>query len=104
MAEDGVPFSSSDATQSSVQHAELGAAGRLVIPAAMRSALGIKPGDKLILRLEGDELRVYSFRAGISRIQKMLRAADPGNGLSVDEFLAWRRREAARELLEFEDD
>jgi AbrB family looped-hinge helix DNA binding protein len=104
MADEGAPFSSTGAGPSSVQYAELGAAGRLVIPAAMRSALGIMPGDKLILRLEGDELRVYTFRAGVSRIQKMLQEADTGNRLGVDEFLAWRRREAARELLEFEDD
>jgi AbrB family looped-hinge helix DNA binding protein len=69
--------------------------GRVVIPSAMREALGIRPGDELVLRLEDDELRITTLKRRIERAQNHVRRfAKPGVSL-VDELLTMRR-EAGR--------
>lgn len=85
----------------SYEFVELGAGGRLVIPAPFRAALGMKPGQKLTVRLEGNELRIYTRREGIRRVQEMMSKYDLG---TVDEFIAEKRKEAAREMKEFDDE
>jgi AbrB family looped-hinge helix DNA binding protein len=71
--------------------------GRVVIPAAFREALGIKPGDEIILRFEDDELRITTMKRRIERAQRRARRyLKPGVSL-VDELLAERREEAKRE-------
>jgi AbrB family looped-hinge helix DNA binding protein len=82
------------------QTVELGAGGRLVIPAPMRQALGIKVGDRLTVRVEGDELRIYTYEAGIRRMQERLRPYLPDK--AVDEFLRWKHEEAAQEWADLE--
>jgi AbrB family looped-hinge helix DNA binding protein len=71
--------------------------GRVVIPSAFRKALGIEVGDEVVLRIEGDELRITTQQRRIRRAQ--LRAAQylkHGTSL-VDELLAERRQAAKRE-------
>lgn len=71
--------------------------GRIVIPASYRKALGIKPGDKVILRLEDDELRITTVKRKIERAQRLVRKyVKPGVSL-VDELIAERREAAKRE-------
>jgi AbrB family looped-hinge helix DNA binding protein len=71
--------------------------GRVVIPAAFRKALGIKPGDELVLRLEDDELRIATLRRRIERAQRWVRRyVKPGVSL-VDKLIAERREAARRE-------
>lgn len=71
--------------------------GRVVIPAAFREALGIKPGDEIILRFEDDELRITTMKRRIERAQRRARRyLKPGVSL-VDELLAERREETKRE-------
>jgi bifunctional DNA-binding transcriptional regulator/antitoxin component of YhaV-PrlF toxin-antitoxin module len=95
-SEDAAPDGAGPPPSAPVQQTvELGAGGRLVIPAPMRVALGMKVGDRLTVRLEGDELRVYTYLAGIRRMQKQMRRHLPKN--AVDEFLRWKRDEAAKE-------
>ena len=77
---------------------ELGAGGRLVIPAKMRAALGMAVGDRLNVRREGTELRIYTYKEGLRRVQEMVEREMPGNGHEVDDFLASKREEAAREM------
>ncbi len=104
-SEDAATYSpGSPSSGSSQQSVELGAGGRLVIPAPMRAALGIKVGDRLIVRLEADELRVHTYLTGIRRVQDWVQKLDPENKFSADEFIAERRREAAREAKEFGDE
>jgi AbrB family looped-hinge helix DNA binding protein len=74
--------------------------GRIVIPAEIRSRMGIKPGDTLILTLEGDVLKIESQLARIRRIQESMRALIPGDRLLSDELIAERREEARREMEE----
>lgn len=77
---------------------KLGDAGRLVIPAAIREAMGVKPGDNLLLRVEDDgELRIIGQSQSIRRIQRYAQKfKKPGESV-VDELIAERRAEAARE-------
>ncbi len=69
--------------------------GRVVIPASFRKALGINPGDEIILRIEDDELRITTMKRRIERAQQLVRKyVKPGVSL-VDELIA-ERREAAK--------
>jgi AbrB family looped-hinge helix DNA binding protein len=52
---------------------KVNANGRVVIPVAYRKALGINPGDEIILRLEDDELRITTMKARIKRAQRHVR-------------------------------
>jgi AbrB family looped-hinge helix DNA binding protein len=71
--------------------------GRLVIPAPIRKALGINPGDVVVLRVEDDELRIITMKKRIEQAQRMVRKyVKPGVSL-VDELIAGRRREAKSE-------
>ena len=74
----------------------IGKDGRLVIPAAYRKALGLKPGDKVLLTLEDGEIRIVGMRQAVARAQTLLRRYIPvSRGLS-EELIKERREEAAR--------
>jgi AbrB family looped-hinge helix DNA binding protein len=72
----------------------IGENGRIVIPAAYRKALGIKPGDEVQLVLEDGEIRMLSQRQAIVRAQNLLRSYVP-NGRNLSEELIKERREEA---------
>jgi len=76
----------------------LGEAGRFVIPAALREAMGVKPGDMLMLQVNADgELRVIGQTQAVRRIQRYAaQFKKPGESI-VDEFIAEKRIEAERE-------
>ena len=77
--------------------AKLDKAGRVVIPAAFRTALGVKPGEYLILRIEDGELRAWTFEYAVKKSQETMRKHVPPGVSLVDELIAERRREAAME-------
>jgi AbrB family looped-hinge helix DNA binding protein len=80
-----------------VYHTVVGRGGRLVIPAPLRDALHLKPGEKAIVTVVDDELRIRSLDSTIRDIQEHCRQfAVPGVSI-VDELIAERRAEAARE-------
>jgi AbrB family looped-hinge helix DNA binding protein len=81
------------ATDNEVQ---VGAQGRLVIPAALRKALNLKPGDRLVARKEGDRLVLERREAVVKRLQALFEHI-PKDVSLVDELIAERRAEAARE-------
>jgi len=71
--------------------------GRIVIPAAIRHEMGLKPGDSLLMEVEDGVLRIESYLARIRRIQREIAPfAKPGI-LASDEMIAERREEARRE-------
>lgn len=73
------------------------ARGQIVIPASFRKALGINPGDELVLRLKDDELRISTLKVRIQHAQRLVRRyVKPGTSL-VDELIAERRKAAVRE-------
>jgi AbrB family looped-hinge helix DNA binding protein len=71
--------------------------GRVVIPADYRKALGISPGDEVILRWEDDELRITTMKRRIERAQHRAQSHRKAGISVVDEFIAERRKAAKHE-------
>lgn len=77
--------------------ANLSREGRLLIPAAIRTELGLKPGAALSLSVVNGELRVAPRITAIRRMQKRLaHLRDPENP-AVETLLRERRAAAAEE-------
>jgi AbrB family looped-hinge helix DNA binding protein len=77
--------------------ARLGSGGRLVIPAEIRRELGLQEGEPVVMRVENGELRIWSLSEGIRRVQERMKPhIIPGQSV-VDELIAERRAENARE-------
>lgn len=70
--------------------------GRLVVPATFRKALGIKPGDEVVMVLEEGELRVLGARQAIARAQSLVRRYVPEGRSLSQELIQERREEASR--------
>ena len=81
----------------STLHAEvrLGAQGRLVVPAPIRKALGLRPGETLVARIEDSHLVIEKPEAVERRLHDWFRKFE-GRSLA-DELIAERREEARRE-------
>lgn len=68
-----------------------------MIPAELREALGVEPGDAIVIALEGAELRLFTPSHATRRAQAVVRRYVPqGNSLAA-ELIADRRAEAARD-------
>lgn len=76
------------------EEVRLGAQGRMVIPAQLRQALDLKPGDALIARARDGCLIVEKAAATRQRLKS--RYARVGRSLA-NELVAERREEARRE-------
>jgi antitoxin PrlF len=74
----------------------LGQQGRLVIPAEVRSRLGLHPGDRLRLRLSGTQLILERPEDAVAALRSLAKAVPEGRSL-VAELLAERRAAAAEE-------
>lgn len=75
--------------------------GRIVIPAVIRKAMGLKLGDSVVMSLEDGVLRIEPQLAKIRRIQLEFEPfADPAS-LASDELITERREEARRETEEW---
>jgi len=72
-------------------------AGRVVIPAKMRSALGIEGGQNLTITMEGDVITLQTLQSVIRHAQVLARKKRKTKGSVVDELIAERRAEAAKE-------
>jgi AbrB family looped-hinge helix DNA binding protein len=76
----------------------VGDRGRVVLPADVRSALGLKTGSRLLLSTESDgSLWLRPYRSVADQGRGMLASLAPEGESMVDELLAERRREAAGE-------
>lgn len=74
----------------------LGQQGRLVIPADVRTALGLAPGDRLHLQVAGRRLVLARPQDAIAELRG-LGSNVPHTRSLVDELLAERRLAAAAE-------
>jgi AbrB family looped-hinge helix DNA binding protein len=71
--------------------------GRVILPASFRKALGIEKGDTVLIELNGDGLQIRPARSALHRLQARLRDYAPPEASVVDELIAERRAEAARD-------
>lgn len=71
--------------------------GRIVIPAAMRSALKVKPGDELLLHYENGSVQITTRMWRIAEAQELVRRYIPKGVSLADELIAERREAAKRE-------
>lgn len=71
--------------------------GRIVIPAALRRAIGLEPGGDVLLRVENGEIRLIPAHQAIKRAQQVVRQyAAPGDS-AVGSLVAERHTEALHE-------
>lgn len=85
-------------------HAKVITGGKIVIPAELRRELGIKDGDSLVFeRGENGSLELKTYGQVVKEVQAAFRAMRPAgkSGSVVDELIAERRAEAAKEDAEF---
>ena len=71
--------------------------GRVVVPSAFRRALGLEPGDAVIMMLDDDEVRLLTPERAIRRAQEIVCSYIPEGRSLVDELISERREEALRE-------
>lgn len=71
--------------------------GRVIVPSGFRKSMGLEKGDTVLMELHGDELRIRPAKSALRRIQEKVRSLVPAGHSVVDELIADRRVEAARE-------
>jgi AbrB family looped-hinge helix DNA binding protein len=107
LTEEPRPFEHDDSILVSVDYTRLkiDSAGRIVIPAEMRAAMMVKPGDTVTARVVDGEFRIVSPEVALRRFQEVgrkWREKNPGVDL-VEELIADRREEARREAEEADE-
>jgi len=81
----------------SAERVVIDAAGRLVVPARFRRAMGIRGRGTVVVGMVGDSLRVHTVDGALERLQRIARRKRPDEESAVDAFIAERRDEAGRE-------
>jgi AbrB family looped-hinge helix DNA binding protein len=79
------------------QHVAMAPNGRLVIPANVRSELGMQDGGKFIVHVQNGEIRLEPINAAITRAQAIVRRYVPKTASLVGELTEDRRRESDAE-------
>jgi AbrB family looped-hinge helix DNA binding protein len=104
-AEEPQTFENAPTNLASVGYTRLkiGEAGRIVIPAEMRAAMMVKPGDTVTAEVVEGEFRIVSPAVAIRRAQSLARKILPADVSWVDELIADRRAEARREAEEADE-
>lgn len=75
-------------------------AGRVVLPAAVRKALGVGPGSRLLLSVEGHVVTLTPMREAIRNAQAILAPYQPKRGALLSDSLVAERREDYRREVE----
>lgn len=82
---------------SEVHRAKLNDEGRLVIPAELRKALGLRPGQEVLLRKTNAGIELTTYDMAVRQFQdRVANSVPPGVSLA-DEQIAARRAEASRD-------
>ncbi|PPQ28455.1 AbrB/MazE/SpoVT family DNA-binding domain-containing protein [Rhodopila globiformis] len=79
------------------QHVVMASNGRLVIPAAVRSELGMQNGGNFIVHVEDGQIHLEPIQAAVARAQAIVRRYVPEGVSLVDELTDDRQREAEGE-------
>ena len=79
-------------------HAKVSESGRLSLPAEFRKELGLQEGGNVVVSLEDRTIHIRTLDEAIRRAQEIARRLSEGRpDMTVDDFIAERRREAQRE-------
>jgi bifunctional DNA-binding transcriptional regulator/antitoxin component of YhaV-PrlF toxin-antitoxin module len=80
-----------------VEQSTVGADGRAAVPATLLAEIGVRAGNTLVLESDGDSLLVRSYEQVLAETQHHVRQLRPAGTGVVDELIAERRAEAARD-------
>jgi bifunctional DNA-binding transcriptional regulator/antitoxin component of YhaV-PrlF toxin-antitoxin module len=73
--------------------------GRIVVPSALRAEVGLPTGGDFLARVENGMIILEPHKRALERVRRLVRQyapVDQGSSV-VDELIAERRAEAARE-------
>ena len=76
---------------------KIDSAGRVLIPADIRAALGLEEGSMVLAWLERGELHLVGSKAATQQAQRLARELVAGSDSLADQLIADRREEARRE-------
>ncbi|MBC7784178.1 MAG: AbrB/MazE/SpoVT family DNA-binding domain-containing protein [Burkholderiales bacterium] len=78
-------------------HVKVDPAGRVVVPAAIRAHLNIRPGDTLVMRSRDNGLELRTYGQLMRDAQDYICSQVPAGRSLSDELIEDRRREAEAE-------
>jgi bifunctional DNA-binding transcriptional regulator/antitoxin component of YhaV-PrlF toxin-antitoxin module len=80
-------------------HIKMADNGRMVLPAALRTEVGLPDGGDFLARVENGVIILEPHRKALERVRSLVQQYAPAEeGISVvDELIAERHAEAARE-------
>jgi AbrB family transcriptional regulator, stage V sporulation protein T len=86
-------------------HARVTPDGQVVLPEELALELDLTPGSSLVIEREDGKLVLKSYSQVVKEVQAKFRAMLPPDytGSLVDELIAERRAEAARENAEYDE-
>jgi antitoxin PrlF len=84
------------------QPVRMAANGRLSVPARFRKALGLDQGGMVVLSLQDGEIRIRPIGVVLAEVQAMVAPYLKASGDTVEQFLADKRAEVAREERQYE--
>jgi len=79
------------------QYVAMASNGRLVIPANVRSELGMQNGGNFIVHVQDGQIRLEPIHAAVARAQAIVRRYVPETASLVGELTEDRRRAAENE-------
>ena len=68
--------------------------GRMSLPAEVRRAIGLEPGDVLVLNVDDGVVRLRTMDRALDAARKKFRQMMGDRPVSVDDFLEFRRSDA----------
>ncbi|MDX2222070.1 MAG: hypothetical protein SFV21_04930, partial [Rhodospirillaceae bacterium] len=95
----GRSLPSAASPETEVRWVEVAADGRMTLPIAYRKILGVENGGSVFVTIDDSGLRLESRAVALKRVRDMVAPYLKGRPSMVDELIAERHAEAAREDL-----
>jgi AbrB family looped-hinge helix DNA binding protein len=76
--------------------AKIGFDGRLAVPASFRKKLHLSPGDEVIMRLEDEELHIFTLQHALKKARAIIAKHTKGGSL-VEKLKQQRQEDLANE-------
>ena len=72
---------------------KLGQGGRILVPGYMRKALEMEIGDELLIKVEGQELKIFNLQHAVTEAQNLMTKYNPQKKCLSAEIIKDRRDE-----------